>query len=41
MKFFFNKETKKCEMFSYGGCGKIKNYETKKECEHECENTES
>lgn len=36
-RFFFNKETGKCEEFVYGGClGNINNFRTKEECEGIC-----
>lgn len=36
-KFFFNKETQECEMFTYGGCGGNDNrFNTKAECEERC-----
>ncbi|XP_066911698.1 uncharacterized protein [Clytia hemisphaerica] len=35
--FFFNKSTKKCDNFIYGGCGGNGNrFQTKKECEKKC-----
>lgn len=36
-RYFFNKETKECEAFDYGGCaGNLNNFETFEECENQC-----
>lgn len=36
-KYFFNSETKKCEQFTYGGCGGNDNrFDTQEECEKHC-----
>ncbi|CAH1783699.1 unnamed protein product [Owenia fusiformis] len=36
-RYFYNPETKMCEMFYYGGCdGNRNNFETKMECENRC-----
>lgn len=43
-KYFYNKHTKSCEMFIYGGCGGNRNnFDSIKECNQECgsPNTES
>lgn len=36
-KFFYNKETGKCEMFSYGGCKGNVPFSTLEECQSVCE----
>ena len=37
-KFYYNKDTKKCEEFIYGGCGgNSNNFETLNECKSTCE----
>ncbi|CDW57127.1 Kunitz BPTI domain containing protein [Trichuris trichiura] len=37
IRFYYNKETKKCETFTYGGCqGNENNFETLEECEAKC-----
>ncbi|CAF0851289.1 unnamed protein product [Brachionus calyciflorus] len=39
-KFFYNKDTKKCEKFIYGGCGGNENkFNTIEECEAKCQTT--
>ncbi|KFM75509.1 Papilin, partial [Stegodyphus mimosarum] len=36
-RYFFNKQTQKCELFIYGGCrGNGNNFSTKEECESTC-----
>ncbi|RNA27619.1 Kunitz Bovine pancreatic trypsin inhibitor domain [Brachionus plicatilis] len=36
-RFFYNKETKKCEKFNYGGClGNENNFESLQDCESKC-----
>ena len=36
-RYFFNRETKQCEMFLYGGClGNKNNFETLEACNNEC-----
>lgn len=41
-RYFFNKQSKNCEMFTYGGCrGNGNNFETKENCEHLCKSYEN
>lgn len=36
-KFFYNKDSRQCEQFIYGGCdGNDNNFETQVECERRC-----
>ena len=36
-RWYFNKITRKCELFTYGGCrGNRNNFKTRKECEKKC-----
>uniref|UniRef100_A0A8C5RKQ3 BPTI/Kunitz inhibitor domain-containing protein n=1 Tax=Laticauda laticaudata TaxID=8630 RepID=A0A8C5RKQ3_LATLA len=36
-RWFYNKQTGRCEHFFYGGCGgNSNNFKTLKECEHRC-----
>ena len=36
-RWYFNKATGRCEMFTYGGCrGNANNFRTKTECEQKC-----
>ena len=36
-RYFYNSQTKKCELFIYGGCaGNENNFETQAECESRC-----
>ena len=38
-RYFYNKDTKECEFFLYGGCGgNENNFATKDECEEKCKN---
>lgn len=32
-RYYFNNSTKKCEEFTWGGCGGLVPFETKEECE--------
>lgn len=32
-RYYFNNSTKKCEEFTWGGCGGVVPFETKEECE--------
>ncbi|XP_075386034.1 tissue factor pathway inhibitor isoform X2 [Tenrec ecaudatus] len=39
-RYFYNKESKKCERFTYGGClGNMNNFESLEECKSSCEDT--
>ncbi|XP_069790850.1 carboxypeptidase inhibitor SmCI-like isoform X1 [Narcine bancroftii] len=39
-RYFYNKHTKKCEQFIYGGCfGKRNNFKTKENCQNMCQKT--
>ncbi|XP_045152669.1 tissue factor pathway inhibitor isoform X2 [Echinops telfairi] len=39
-RYFYNKESKKCERFKYGGClGNMNNFESLEECKSSCEDT--
>jgi len=40
LKYYYNPTTKKCEEFSYGGCGGVVPFETKEECKGMCEGKE-
>ena len=36
-RWYFNRATGRCEMFTYGGCrGNANNFRTKRECEQKC-----
>lgn len=36
-KFWYNKETGKCERFNYGGCGaNMNNFDTAQDCQNKC-----
>ena len=36
-RYFFNSETRKCELFDYGGCmGNENNFQTEEECQNKC-----
>ncbi|KAG5669428.1 hypothetical protein PVAND_017315 [Polypedilum vanderplanki] len=37
VRFYFNKDTKTCERFTYGGCeGNANNFKTIEECQEAC-----
>ncbi|XP_040083712.1 tissue factor pathway inhibitor [Oryx dammah] len=39
-RYFYNKESKQCERFTYGGClGNLNNFESLEECKNTCEDT--
>ncbi|CAO2596591.1 Tissue factor pathway inhibitor, partial [Lemmus lemmus] len=39
-RYFYNKQSKQCERFKYGGClGNLNNFETLDACRNTCEDT--
>jgi len=36
-KYYFDKNEKKCKVFIWGGCGGVVPFDTKEECEKQCD----